>query len=115
MAVDVNFDHQESVVLFFGISIASVTIGLALGGFIDATVRKFQKDDDDWKKRKLSKALGFFLVQASLNIAILISLTRLSKSFVPWLQLTVSGALFAVLLFTSQRNLVDNVLKLTNF
>jgi hypothetical protein len=115
MAIDVNFDREESVFLFFGISIASVTVGLALGGFIDATVRKFQKDDDDWKNRKFNKALGFFLVQASLNILLLISLTRLNKNFVSWLQLTVSGALFAVLLFTAQRNLVDNVLRLTNF
>jgi hypothetical protein len=115
MAIDENFDHQESSAIFFGISIASVTIGLALGGFIDATVRKFQKDDDDWKNRKFSKALGFFFVQTSLNIILLLSLTKMSKSFVPWLQLTVSGALFSVLLFTTQRNLVDNVLRLTNF
>jgi hypothetical protein len=34
---------------------------------------------------------------------------------VPWLQLSISGALFSVLLFVSQRNLVDNALRLTKF
>lgn len=114
MTLDVNFDHQESVVGFYGICLASVSAGLLLGGFVDSIVRKIQKDDDRWQNRKLNRAVEFFLFQATLNIFLLFTLTRLHKDFVPWLQLTVSGALFAVLLFTAQRNMVDNVLKITD-
>jgi hypothetical protein len=115
MTIDVNFDHNESALGFYGICLASVTGGLVIGGFVDAIVRKFQKDDENWKTRNLNRAIGFFVFQATLNIFILFSFARLNKSFVPWLQLTISGALFAVLLFTAQRNMVDNILRITNF
>jgi hypothetical protein len=110
-----NFDHKENTLYFFGICFFSVAIGLSLGGLVDALVRKNQNDDENYKNRDFSRSFLFFVLQASLNIIILILLTNSSKFFVPWLQLSVSGALFAVLLFTSQRNLVDNVLRITNF
>ncbi len=112
---ELNFDHRENIYHFFLISVLTVVVGLCIGGLLDSLVRKLQKGEDDWKERKYSKALGFFFVQASLNIAILISFSRSTEFFIPWFQLSVSGALFSVLLFASQRNLVDNVLKLTNF
>jgi hypothetical protein len=110
-----NFDHSKNSVLFFSICLLSVTVGLSLGGFVDAIIRKWQHDDDDWRQRRYIRSLGFFFAQATLNIALLLAFVKSTQSFVPWLQLSVSGALFSVLLFTSQRNLVDNVLNLTNF
>lgn len=112
---ELNFDHKENIYKFFLISLLTVITGLSIGGLLDSFVRKMQKGEDDWKQRRYRKALGFFLLQASLNIAILISFTRSTELFIPWFQLSVSGALFSVLLFASQRNLVDNVLRLTNF
>jgi hypothetical protein len=109
-----NFDRKDQTVLFFSISMATVCIGLILGGVIDATVRKIQ-GEKEWKERKYLNALSFFLLQASINIIILILLTKTTVYFLPWFQLSVSGALFAVLLFIAQRNLVDNSLRITNF
>ena len=114
-AIDATFDNHKSATMFFGMGLLSVVGGLALGAFIDNVVRNMQKDDDDWRSRKLSKAYTYFFVQSFINIGTLFILTKISDRFVPWLQLTVAGALFAVLLFTTQRNLVDNVLRITNF
>jgi len=113
--MEYNFDHKELSIEFFSISLSTVLLGLILGGVIDASVRKLQNDDGEWRNRKYKRALFFFLFQSSLNILVLLCLTKSSTYFVPWLQLSVSGALFSVLLFTSQRNLVDNSLRLTNF
>ena len=110
-----DFDRKESSIQFVGICMASVVIGLTLGGIIDATVRKVQKDDDIFENRKYGRAFTYFLAQAFFNILVLLLFTKASKNFVPWLQLSVSGALFGVLLFSAQRNLVNNVLRITNF
>ena len=112
--IEINFDHKENNAIFFCICFLSVTIGLSLGGIIDSVVRNLQKDDENWKNRKYNRSLSFFILQSSINIFVLMLFTKSSIYFVPWLQLSVSGALFAVLLFTSQRNLVDNALRITN-
>jgi hypothetical protein len=110
-----NFDRTESTPMFIGISFVSVIVGLTLGGFLDGLIRKQQNDDDNWRNRDFGRAMVFFFAQALVVILVLFLFTKLNDSFVPWLQLSISGALFSVLLFTSQRNLVDNVLRLTNF
>lgn len=109
-----NFDHKELSIEFYSISLITVLLGLILGGVLDASVRKLQKDGE-WKERKYAKAFSFFLLQSSINILVLLTFTKSTKYFVPWLQLSVSGALFSVLLFASQRNLADNALRITNF
>lgn len=112
--MEYNFDHKELSIEFFCICLATVIFGLILGGIVDTGVRKLQKDGE-WKERKYFKTLSYFLLQSSINILILLLFTKSFKYFITWLQLSVSGALFSVLVFTSQRNLVDNVLRLTNF
>ena len=112
---ELNFDHKENIYKFFIIALGTVILGLSIGGLLDSLIRKLQKGEEDWKERKYARALTFFLLQASLNITILIAFSRSTELFIPWFQLSVSGALFSVLLFASQRNLVDNVLRLTNF
>lgn len=109
-----NFDHKDRAVDFFAISLGAVAGGLFLGAVVDAAVRKLQRDGD-WKERHLGKSAAYFVLQCSLNITILLLLTRFISSFHAWLQLSLAGALFSVLLFTAQRNLVDNALRLTNF
>ena len=114
MADKWNFDHKENTAKFFVIALSTVVFGLVFGGVIDASVRKAQ-GDGDWKTRKWARSLQYFLIQASINILVLITFTKSTIYFVPWFQLSVSGALFAVLLFASQRNLTDNALRITNF
>ena len=109
-----NFDHKEHTVEFFAVSFFTVVVGLSLGGIVDAATRKLQKDGE-YSQRKYGKALGYFVLQSSINILLLIFLTKSTIYFLPWFQLSVSGALFAVLLFVGQRNLTDNALRLTNF
>ena len=112
--MEFDFDHKEDIVKFFKICLLTVLGGLLLGGFIDASVRKLQKDEE-WENRKFIKAAAYFLLQSSINIAVLLILAKTFSNFVSWLQLSVSGALFSVLLFAGQRNLFDNALKITNF
>lgn len=109
-----NFDQRENVAKFFGLSLSTIIVGLLLGGIIDSCIRKLQKDGE-WKDRKYGKAVNYFLLQSSINIILLIALTRSTALFLPWFQLSVSGALFAVVLFIAQRNLADNALRITNF
>lgn len=115
MSLATNFDHKESTPLFFGLCFASVTLGLLIGGCIDSVVRKAQREDDDWSARDFRRAVAFFILQVAINITLLLCLTKASDQFVPWLQLSVAGALFAVLLFAGQRNLANNVLRITRF
>lgn len=112
--MEINFDHKENTVKFFRTCLVTVLGGLLLGGFIDAVVRKLQ-NDKEWEERMLSKAAFYFFLQSSLNITVLLILAKTFPDFVSWLQLSVSGALFSVLLFAGQRNLFDNALKVTNF
>jgi len=109
-----NFDHKENLLLFFSISLGTVIGGLLLGGILDTGIRKLQ-NDKEWQDRKFSKAFSYFVLQSSINIVLLMTLTKNLSYFLPWFQLSVSGALFAVLLFASQRNLTDNALRITNF
>jgi hypothetical protein len=109
-----DFDHKKYSLHFFLIALITVIAGLVLGGIIDASVRKLQKEGE-WERRKWTNAFGYFLLQASINIVILMTLTKTTTYFLQWFQLSVSGALFAVLLFTAQKNLADNALRITNF
>jgi hypothetical protein len=109
-----NFDHRELSLKFFAIALCTVIGGLILGGIIDSVTRKLQ-NDGEWNKRQYLKSMRYFIFQASFNILILLLFTKSTVYFIPWFQLSVSGALFAVLLFAAQRNLTDNALRLTNF
>ena len=112
-----NYDTPENPLFFFCKVFIGVVGGLVLGSIIDWIFRTLQKEDNiNWKTRNLSKSIFYFLLQISLNIIILLFLCIIFPiRFIEWLQLTVSGALFAVLLFLVQRNLVDNTLRITAF
>jgi hypothetical protein len=108
----INFDHKEHLGAFFMLAFSSVVFGLLLGGVIDTSFRKVQNDESE---KTYGRSVAYFALQASVNILVLMTLTKSTIYFLPWLQLSVSGALFAVLLFTSQRNLVDNANRITDF
>lgn len=111
-----NYDTPDNPLLFFCKVFIGVVGGLVLGSIIDWVFRTLQKDNIDWKTRSLFKSILYFILQISLNIIILLFLCIIFPvQFIEWLQLTVSGALFAVLLFLAQRNLVDNTLRITAF
>lgn len=110
-----DFDHKESLPTFFVIGVTAVIAGLSIGGLVDSGTRKMQKADDYFQNRTYSTSLSFFVLQACLNIALLIALSETFTNFISWYQLSISGALFSVLLFLPQRNLVDNALRITNF
>lgn len=111
-----NYDTPDNPLLFFCKVFIGVVGGLVLGSIIDWVFRTLQKDDIDWSRRSLLKSILYFILQISLNIIILLFLCIFFPiRFIEWLQLTVSGALFAVLLFLAQRNLVDNTLRITAF
>ena len=106
----------QPLIFLFKVSLG-VTGGLVLGSIVDTSCRKLQNDDiTEWKQRNIYKSLLFFIVQIILNIALLLILCRIyPDKFIKWFQLTISGALFAVLLFAVQQNLIYNSLRISYF
>lgn len=111
-----EFDHSGNSAAFAGLTLGSIAAGLLAGGVVDALTRRLQSEPDDatWQQRKYGRATAFFLVQCLFNIALLLALVRIFPRFTHWFQLSISGALFAVVLFSVQRNLADNALRITS-
>jgi hypothetical protein len=109
-----QFDRTENAYYFFPLVFSSIIIALFGGSIIDTTVRKLQNDDNDFKTRSKFKAFWFFMLQSFINVLVMLILVRSFTSFTTWLQLSISGAFFAVVFFVSQRNYTDNVNALTN-
>lgn len=111
-----EYDRSDSGPLFGLRALGGIAAGLLAGGLIDASVRGLQKEDGEapWQRRKYARAAAFFVVQALFNIGLLLCLVRALPNFTRWFQQSVSGALFAVVLFSVQRNLADNALRMTS-
>jgi hypothetical protein len=112
-----NYDNSTHPLVFLGKVSFAVIGGLILGSIIDTSCRKIQNDDIIvWKQRNIGKALLFFLIQVLVNIIVLLILCSIyPNKFIKWFQLSISGALFAVLFFSVQRNLLDNSLRISHF
>ena len=112
-----NYDEATRPFMFLLKVSFGVMGGLVLGSLVDTTCRKLQNDDNvEWQQRSLKKSLFFFILQIILNIIILLILCVIYPSkFIKWFQLTISGALFAVLLFAVQQNLIHNSLRISYF
>ena len=86
--------------------------GLILGALIDTSCRKLQNETEPNRY----KAILFFIIQIFINIILLLILSCVFQNqFIKWFQLTISGALFAVLLFAVQTNLINNSLRISKF
>jgi hypothetical protein len=109
-----DYDNPNRPTVFFFKVFAGVLGGLCLGSLIDSLSRALQKDDpSDWRQRPFVKALLFFLIQIALNIIVLLIICMIFPlTFLEWLQLTISGSLFAAILFITQQNLVNNALRI---
>jgi high-affinity nickel permease len=95
---------------------SAVLAGLFLGSLIDSLCRTLQKGEFDWRLRNTPKSILFFIIQISINIIIVLLLCRIFPlRFLEWLQLTISGSLFATVLFITQQNLVNNALRIFYF
>lgn len=112
----INYDQSNKPFIFlFKVSFAVIG-GLVLGSIIDTLCRKLQNDNIEWEQRSKYKSFLFFIIQIILNIIILLVLCNVyPNNFLKWFQLTISGALFAVLFFAVQQNLINNTLRITNF
>ena len=109
-----DYDNPNRPTVFFFKVFAGVLGGLCLGSLIDSICRVLQKDDaSDWRQRPYVKSLLFFLMQIALNIIVLLIICMIFPlTFLEWLQLTISGSLFAAILFIAQHNLVNNALRI---
>lgn len=108
-----DYDNPNRPIIFFIKVFCGVLGGLCLGSLIDSLCRILQKDDIDWRQRPFVKSLIFFLIQIALNIIILLVICMIFPlTFLEWLQLTISGSLFAAILFITQQNLVNNALRI---
>jgi hypothetical protein len=109
-----DYDNPNRPTVFFFKVFAGVLGGLCLGSLIDSLCRMLQKDDpSDWRQRSYAKSLLFFFIQIALNIIVLLIICWIFPlTFLEWLQLTISGSLFAAILFIAQHNLVNNALRI---
>jgi hypothetical protein len=94
-------------------AVASVC-ALIAGSLIDNCIRAMQPLDEKEKPKRKDAAL-FFLVQLCMNIGFIIFLNHVSKQFIPWLQVSSSGWMFSVLVFTVQDRFVKNTISITSF
>ena len=109
-----EFDKSDNAYVFFALTFASVGVALLVGSLVDTCVRKLQNDPNDFKSRSKLKAFGYFALQTFVNVFIFLMLVRFVPNFTKWLQLSISGALFAVVFFLSQKNWTENVNALTD-
>lgn len=87
-----------------------VMLALLTGGVLDNIFTKWQNG------RSARGWCGlFFVIQMSLNIAVVLLVARAYAPFLPWLQLTIAGILAAVVFFSAQQHMVDNALCLVSF
>jgi len=86
--------------------ICGAFLGAASGIFVDFLVRTLQyKTAPQFRKAHFE----FVVVQLLVNVAFLIFLTKYSRNFLPWLELSLAGILFRVLYFLVQGNLAKNM------
>ena len=86
--------------------ICGAFLGAASGIFVDFLVRTLQyKTAPQFRKAHFE----FVVVQLIVNVLFLIVLTKYSKNFLPWLELSLAGILFRVLYFLVQGNLAKNM------
>lgn len=111
-----EYDQANNPFIFlFKVSFAVIG-GLVLGSVIDSLCRKLQNDNTEWKQRSIYKSILFFIIQIIVNIIILLVLCQVyPNKFLKWFQLSISGALFSVLFFSVQQNLINNSLRITYF
>ena len=109
-----DYDNPNRPFVFFIKVFIGVLGGLCLGSLSDSLCRALQKDDpSDWRQRPYVKSLLYFLFQIALNIIVLLIICMIFPlTFLEWLQLTISGSLFAAILFIAQHNLVNNALRI---
>jgi hypothetical protein len=108
-----NYDNTDRPFIFFYKVCAGVLGGLCIGSLIDSLCRSLQKGEFDWRQRNIKTSIIYFMIQITINIIILLLLCMLFPlRFLEWLQLTISGSLFATILFITQQNLVNNSLRI---
>lgn len=111
-----RINNPDKPAQFVGSIFVASLLGLGLGALLDAAFAKAQGDNPpSYLDRDRSRAALFFVLQLLANIVILLAIIRAWPMFVPWFQLTLSGAIFAVLFFSVQNNLQTNVLRITAF
>jgi hypothetical protein len=96
---------------FAYLAVASV-LGLLVGAIIDNSINKMQGTAtvERWH------CGGYFALQLSINIVLLYIINSLvPRGFIPWMLITLSGFLFALLLFTVQQTLSSNALCFAKF
>lgn len=104
--------------IFFRNTILACVFALFIGGLINSfsceVLKHLQIDPKNEKSVVYHKALIGFSFQLITIIVFLLVCVQINKNFIAFMQLTVSGILFSVLLFSVQYNLFDNAMTLTD-
>jgi hypothetical protein len=103
-------DRRSPWIQNFLATLVPSLIALLSGGIIDNIFEKIQ----DGSQTRVS-CIKFFSLQLLTNIFLLIFFLRKFVWFITWMQLTISGIIFAVLFFAVQNTLSDNALCAVKF
>jgi len=89
-----------------GLLVLAATAGTALGVTVELFTRRIVGKYTEERTRL--QCAGSAALQLTLNGLLLLVALKCSKYFTPWMQVTLSGFMFSVLLFVAQRSLGDN-------
>lgn len=103
-------DRRSPWIENFIATLVPALIALLSGGVIDNV---FEKVQDNNLSR--GSCIKFFSMQLLTNIVLLIFFLRQFIWFITWMQLTISGIVFAVLFFAVQNTLSENALCAVKF
>lgn len=103
-------DRRSPWIQNFVATLLPALVALLTGGIIDNVFEKVQGSETN-----RGECIKIFSLQLLTNIILLIFLLRQYIWFITWMQLTVSGIVFAVLFFAVQETLSKNALCAVKF
>lgn len=107
-ALQYEVSHVD--VFLYMCAFASI-VALIGGSLLDNGLSKVQGAEND----EFGDALLFFSIQLAANVLLILILSQLMPSFIPWCQSTPSGVFGSVLFFAVQANFTRNTLRITKF
>jgi membrane glycosyltransferase len=101
-------DPKRFALHCLGASIVALLVGAAIDNGIAAAEKTVDGTLRSW-------AALFFFAQLLINVLLLLIVCWVWKDFLFWIQLTISGLMFSVLVFVVQEQLSRNALVMTSF
>ena len=100
---------------FSAVFVGAAVVALVLGAGLDTLIVKAQDSSKDGDLPTRKNCGTWFLAHVMLLAAIMWTAHSTMPRFLPWLQISLSGFMFNVLLFVSQKRLESNARCVVSF